>query len=255
MKRITKTAPLLTLALNLLLPAGGALCALLGYELDLVLPRTIMAAETAVMIVLAILLRRCGSAVPRQYLIHLLTPAAAVFNVFCFTMARNSLQQAAAFPESLRRWQTADVVWTVMLGIVILVCALQSDRSRPRRIGLALLKIPLHGLPALLCVVWLLSYLLMGNLGMTYVGTALPSPDNQRIAIPIVHDEGALGGSTCVEIRSAAQLHLGAAVIRSAPMRITSGDWRPIEEMEISWIDTDTLMINGQTHVLLTGGE
>lgn len=248
MSRFVKAAPLLIPAINLLLPLGSALCRLLGLELVLILPRTIMAIETALILMMTIVRRRAGTSVPRCLVAELLTPVAAAVNVFCFTMAKNGLQSGYTYSPSLDPWLTADVVWTVLLGLVLFVCSMRFNPPFPARFGVIAAKLLLWLVPAFLCIVWLLFYLVMGNFGFTYVAPEIPSPDGAYIAQATVNDGGALGGNTRLKVRQAGKVHLGMAAVRRAPIVDVDYDWRPIEEVELEWIDGDTLVFEGDEY-------
>ena len=78
-------------------------------------------------------------------------------------------------------------------------------------------------------------------------------------ALPVLRDgaggadvagvpEGALGGSTLVEVeRLRGGLDVGFGTFGKAPRRVYLGDWRDWVDMELVWEDGDTLRINGQS--------
>ena len=73
------------------------------------------------------------------------------------------------------------------------------------------------------------------------------SPDGSRVAVVWDVDEGALGGSTLVEVeRLRGGLDVGFGTFGRAPRRVYKGDWRDWVDMEVIWEDEDTLRINGQ---------
>ena len=72
------------------------------------------------------------------------------------------------------------------------------------------------------------------------------SPDGSRVAVVWDVDEGALGGSTLVEVeRLRGGLDVGFGTFGKAPRRVYLGDWRDWVDMELVWEDGDTLRING----------
>jgi hypothetical protein len=68
----------------------------------------------------------------------------------------------------------------------------------------------------------------------------LPSPGGTHEARVIDVDEGALGGSTIVEVERNGWL--------ARPKRIYVGEWGEYETMEISWKNDDYLVINGKEY-------
>ena len=86
---------------------------------------------------------------------------------------------------------------------------------------------------------------LLHDFGVTEVVRTVPSPDGTKTAEIIVNDEGALGGSTVVDVRRGPDLNLGFARFCRLPQRVYLGDWGEFEEMTVEWVDADTLMIDG----------
>lgn len=84
------------------------------------------------------------------------------------------------------------------------------------------------------------------NIGESTVVRSVPSPDGTRIAQVIDSNDGALGGSTFVEIQygSADLLLLRLDSVK----RVYSGRWGEFNDMEIVWQDGDTLLINGKPY-------
>ena len=86
----------------------------------------------------------------------------------------------------------------------------------------------------------ILFLVMMGNIGTKTVVQTLPSPDGTYEARVIDVDEGALGGSTIVEVERNGWL--------ARPKRIYLGEWGEYETMEIYWKNDDCLVINGKEY-------
>jgi len=86
------------------------------------------------------------------------------------------------------------------------------------------------------------------NIGESTVVRSVPSPDGTRVAQVIDDDQGALGGSTLVEIQrgSADVLLLRLDNVK----RVYTGRWGEFNDMEIAWQDGDSILINGKTYVI-----
>ena len=62
-------------------------------------------------------------------------------------------------------------------------------------------------------------------------------------------DQGALGGDTVVVVHyEKPVVHLGIVKIMKDPESLYVGDWK--EDIRISWIDDDTVVINGEVREL-----
>ena len=94
-----------------------------------------------------------------------------------------------------------------------------------------------------LCGFVLFISLIFTNFGESKIIQTVNSPDDTYVAISISHDDGALGGDTCVRIRNNKQrvnLLVGSIIQREQQLWI--GDWA--EEPTLKWEDNDTILIN-----------
>lgn len=92
------------------------------------------------------------------------------------------------------------------------------------------------------------SYLhsVFGNLSNNAAVKSVPSPDNSYTAEVISSDQGALGGNTFVEIRfNSKTINILIGEFTKPSARIYSGEYSEFENMQISWKDNQTLLING----------
>jgi hypothetical protein len=100
----------------------------------------------------------------------------------------------------------------------------------------------------ILAVLLLLFATFVGLLSMVFaplkpvktVIQTLPSPGGTYEARVIDVDEGALGGSTIVEVERNSWL--------ARPKRIYLGEWLEYETMDIYWKNDDCLVINGKEY-------
>lgn len=102
---------------------------------------------------------------------------------------------------------------------------------------------------AILVITAFLQFVL-GDIGETTVVRAVVSPEGTQIAEILDIDEGALGGSTIVEVRKNTQIDLKIVQISTVPNRIYNGEWGEFEDMTLEWIDENTLCINGSEYDL-----
>ncbi|MBQ4518961.1 MAG: hypothetical protein II997_10330 [Clostridia bacterium] len=85
--------------------------------------------------------------------------------------------------------------------------------------------------------------LIFTNFGESKIIQTINSPDSTYVAISISHDDGALGGDTCVRVINNKQkvpLLIGSIIRREQQLWI--GDWA--EEPTLKWEDNNTILIN-----------
>lgn len=126
-------------------------------------------------------------------------------------------------------------------GMMAVIVALWFVRPVWIKVIAAVLMIPVLAVLGMLAFFGIILY----DFGATEIVRTIPSPDETMIAEVISIDEGALGGSTVVDVRGTLDVNLGFARLRSVPQRVYLGDWGEFEEMTVEWIDADTLMIDG----------
>ena len=73
---------------------------------------------------------------------------------------------------------------------------------------------------------------------------SVESPTDKYIANVIKHDEGALGGSTIVDVYENFEIDLILFVIRKKVKRIDSGSSVEADNMNIYWKNDDILVVN-----------
>ena len=85
--------------------------------------------------------------------------------------------------------------------------------------------------------------LIFTNFGESKIIQTVNSPDDTYVAISISHDDGALGGDTCVRVinnKQKAPLLIGSITRREQQLWI--GDWA--EDPTLKWEDGNTILIN-----------
>jgi len=87
------------------------------------------------------------------------------------------------------------------------------------------------------------------DLGSSTVVKSIASPQKRFTAEVIDNDQGALGGSTIVNIReNGKDINLSILELTKSPIRIYTGDWGEFESMQISWADEQTIIINDKEY-------
>lgn len=96
-------------------------------------------------------------------------------------------------------------------------------------------------------VVWLFLFmcLFFGNIGVTSVMYSKESPDGKYVAEVIDDDQGALGGSTIVRVKSNESFSFLIGRIYKPPVSLYYKGWGLWDEIEFEWVDEDTLLIDG----------
>lgn len=135
--------------------------------------------------------------------------------------------------------------------IQIAVSIMGSGYLFRRYTGSAMLKVPCRVCCGLLVVplsIAILSATLLADFGRVSVVQSLLSPEGSYEAMLIDIDEGALGGSTVVDVKDVSRsFDIGFARFDSVK-RVYRTGWGAFETMELSWQDDDTLLIDGQPY-------
>ena len=101
----------------------------------------------------------------------------------------------------------------------------------------AVMTIPLFYL-TLICMIF-------GNIGEETVVKTLPSPTGAHYAQVVSIDQGALGGSTVVEVyESSKSITLFPLKLEKSPQEVYYGKWYEYETLTLSWDDDTSLRIN-----------
>ena len=99
-----------------------------------------------------------------------------------------------------------------------------------------------------LFLLWLFGSVVLSDFGSTRIMSSLLSPQGRYEAQLIDVDEGALGGSTIVDVREPdAVIDIGVASMEPVK-RIYRTGWGAFETMQISWKNEYTLLIDGHAY-------
>ncbi|MBO7209105.1 MAG: hypothetical protein J6V58_05140 [Clostridia bacterium] len=89
--------------------------------------------------------------------------------------------------------------------------------------------------------------LFVSNIGESKILQTVKSPDGTYVAVSISHDEGALGGDTCVRVRNNKnQIPLLLGSVIREEQQLWTGPWG--KTPNIKWEDDDTLLINNVSY-------
>ena len=98
-------------------------------------------------------------------------------------------------------------------------------------------------------VISLISFITLNSIGTDTVRGTYTSPEGTYSIEVIDSDQGALGGDTVVVVYYEKPIvHLGIVKIMKDPESLYIGDWK--EDIRISWVDDDTVVINGEVREL-----
>lgn len=98
-------------------------------------------------------------------------------------------------------------------------------------------------------VISLISFITLNSIGTDTVRGTYTSPEGTYRIEVIDSDQGALGGDTVVVVYYEKPIvHLGIVKIMKDPESLYIGDWK--EDIRISWVDDDTVVINGEVREL-----
>lgn len=134
----------------------------------------------------------------------------------------------------------------VMAGVFLAAgCGFYFTIKYTKPLGLKITAIVLSGVATMPMVLLSLFFMTFGSMGQETVVRSLPSPTGKYHAQVISRDEGALGGSTRVEVyESSKSHHLVLFQLEKAPRQVYSGEWYEYETIAVSWEDDTTLRVN-----------
>lgn len=98
---------------------------------------------------------------------------------------------------------------------------------------------------AVIVLLFLAISALMQNFGASQVVQSVDSPDKGYIAIVLDVDEGALGGSTIVEVQKNTLFGMRLRSMIHLKRRVFIGEWGMGDELDLSWMENNTLLIDG----------
>lgn len=102
-----------------------------------------------------------------------------------------------------------------------------------------------------LALLYLTPLIFLFSFGSSEVISSVPAPDGSRTATVYSISEGALGGSTRVDvIENRITIDLGAARLLPPTQTVYTGDWGESFDMALAWQDDSTLLINSDPYPL-----
>ena len=224
MNRFVRSAPFILLAVQALLPAAKLIAAVCGWNI-----RPANAAVYAVML------------------------AAAALAIVIAMLARRDIRDqgraariclALALPMSILNALVLPLPGGALAISAILV-----------NIGSCVLAFPLcKGLLALRIIAGMLTgflmllaamFLLFSGFGVTEEVHSLSSPDGRYVARVLNIDQGALGGDTVVRVQRVKLLGLPIDSVFILDTKLWMGDWGRAYSLGMTWVDGDTLRIDG----------
>lgn len=222
--RLLRFLPPAMLVLHLFLP----LCRLLAQlvEMEFILYHPLIYQIVVTVVFLAVTVALVIKDVPGNLLFLLLVPAA--------------MFDGAAW------FRTGEL--SVLLALVNTVCALVLA-FRCTGWGKAVV--------AALCIPMMLILMAAGCIKLWVGGLSgetvvyeLESPSGERIVRVISSNQGAMGGSTVVEVQRQFRQEVLIGAFIYSPQQVYVGDWGEFEQMNIQWRDEHTLNINGKYYAV-----
>lgn len=220
-------------ALLLFLPIGKILCALFGYTFKLLNP-------SAFAVIVAIV-----SAF-----------TAVIGGVFFDTVKGKAVTvvSSALLPLSIINGVLCVILYggiTVTVGALICTgcCCFQTVMQRGQN-AFKTVFLALSALALLPIVLVILVRLSLGGLSLAAdtVERSVHSENGEYTAHVISSDQGALGGSTFVDVYEKPVIDAVLFKVEKKPCRVYSGRWGEFENMQIYWEDNNCLVINSKKY-------
>lgn len=230
MKKVIFILISLLLFLTVLYPMGKVVASGLGYTFSL-LSVSAFAAVIALLSVFIIILNIVFKMTIENKVLG------ALFSILTPLSLVNAVFYIGACPH----------IGVVVSAVISVGCCCYLTIRHGKPIGLKVTALSLSAL--MLIPIICLSFFapLAHNLNKETVVDSIPCPDGQYCAKLIDHDQGAMGGSTLVEIVEIHEKELDLVIfkIQKKPRRVYTGKWGEYKTMEIYWKDADCLVING----------
>lgn len=231
MKRIITNTPVILLILYSILPALCLIGSALGYDFELYYDITFTFIQAVISIALLVALSmdkpdlNSANAMAALFLV----PVAVINGILHI------------FSDAARH--------SLVMSLICVICAsiILYRYASPRwaRIASGVVS-------AIMTAVFIIATFvafLFADFGVNTTVITLPSPDGAYTASVIDSDQGALGGDTLVDIRQNKKpVSLLIGEFKKAPVRVYTGEWGEYEDMQISWADERTLIIDDREY-------
>lgn len=244
MRKLVSALAWCLLALLLLLPAGRLVCAALGWRLSLTkawaygLVLAVLSVGTLIAAIVAEDRRsRIGKGETREAARER-GPAPAGPRIFY------ALLPASVLNGVFLLLQRGGIVPLLLFLVTVFSCGILTVLTQKSR-ALQTASLASAGVFVVPLLVLSIFTMLFGGIAEDTVVRRLPSPDGSSCAEIIDNDQGALGGSTYVEV--CPQGLSGGLGVRVAK-RVYCGRWGEFNDMELRWIDEACLEINGKAY-------
>lgn len=242
MKKLVTGLAWCLLALLLLLPAGRWVCIALGWRLTLTkawLYGLVLAGLSLGTLITAILAENRGNREREGK-----AREAAWEAVRAAAGPRYALLPASLLNGMFLLLQCSKPIIVLLILVTVFCCGVLSFMTRSSR-ALRFAALSLSGILSVPLVVFGIATVLFGGIAEIRTVRRLPSPDGSSYAEIIDNDQGALGGSTLVEVCPRGLS--GEYGVRVAK-QIYFGRWGEFKDMELSWKDESCLEINGRAY-------
>ena len=230
MKKTVSVLICITAALIVMYPLGVLLTACFGYTFTLA-SVPVYAAVIALTAVCAVAVSLIGKTRPDSKVILIILYVTVPLSFLHAVMTASACSRAMV---------------VIFAAVTIACCLLLAVRSE----GAGVLKkvtLIAAGVIALPACFFIIIGFIVNSFGKTTVVRTAASPDGSFYAEVIDHDEGALGGSTLVEVY-AKPFNAGAFRIGKKPETVYKGAWGEFESMEIYWKSEHCLVIDSVEH-------
>lgn len=225
MKKAASVLEYLLFIFIILLPIGTVLSACFGYIFvlaDYSAFAIFTAALSICTTVLHIISKKATESEINEVLFALLTPLSLINTVFYIFKCDN-----------ITVWLTVS-----MIVCTVCCCCLTIKHGKPLTLKIICLVM------TVLLVLPIGFFGLMANIGQNTVVQSVESPNKTYYAQIIDVDQGALGGSTVVDVYKNKVINAGIFKIRKKPQTVYHGQWGEFENMEIYWKNEEYLIIN-----------
>ena len=136
-------------------------------------------------------------------------------------------------------------LWMVGFTVLAVGCASFLTVKYAKSLTLKIISLTLTAVMILPFVLIDFFTLTFGIFGLNTVVQSVESPNGTYYAQVIDSDQGALGGSTLVQVCKRAEFDAVLFRIEKQPQPVYTGEWGEYKNMQIDWENNNTLTING----------
>lgn len=233
LKRILSVSPMILCILYAFFPIFRIIGAVCGYDFILRNYPVSMVALTVVSIIAAVLLLSLKISLNKvQTVFSVLLPPLSAVNGLFFVL---------------------DSGWgfTILFALICYGCSIVILVKFAHHSALKIISAVLSVLLILLLLFSTLIQFIFKDFGLKTVVKSVASPQNTYVTEVIDSDQGALGGATIVNVWSNGKgIDLFFCKFSKSPVCVYTGDWGEFKDMQISWKDEHTLIINTREYYI-----